>query len=43
MHRGRPYDDAIYRRDMHNTKAADSGNTVDQERTPKSLRLATAH
>jgi alpha-ketoglutarate-dependent 2,4-dichlorophenoxyacetate dioxygenase len=43
MHRGRPYDDAIYRRDMHNTKAADSGNTVDQERTPKSRRLATAH
>jgi alpha-ketoglutarate-dependent 2,4-dichlorophenoxyacetate dioxygenase len=31
MHRGRPYDDSRYRRVMHNTKAADIGNTVDQE------------
>jgi alpha-ketoglutarate-dependent 2,4-dichlorophenoxyacetate dioxygenase len=35
MHRGRPYDDSIYRRVMHNTKAADIGNTVDQERAPE--------
>jgi alpha-ketoglutarate-dependent 2,4-dichlorophenoxyacetate dioxygenase len=33
MHRGKPYDDTRYRRIMHNTKAADKGNTVDLART----------
>jgi len=30
MHRGRPYDDARYRRDMHRTTVRDSASTLDQ-------------
>lgn len=37
MHRGRPYDDSRYRRVMHNTKAADISNTVDQEKALQNL------
>ncbi|HYV89678.1 MAG TPA: TauD/TfdA family dioxygenase [Candidatus Polarisedimenticolia bacterium] len=37
MHRGRPYDDSRYRRVMHNTKAADIANTVDQENALQNL------
>jgi alpha-ketoglutarate-dependent 2,4-dichlorophenoxyacetate dioxygenase len=32
MHRGRPYDEAAYRRVMHRTTVSDSVNTVEQER-----------
>jgi alpha-ketoglutarate-dependent 2,4-dichlorophenoxyacetate dioxygenase len=31
MHRGRPYDDARYRRDMHRTTVRDHASTLDQE------------
>jgi alpha-ketoglutarate-dependent 2,4-dichlorophenoxyacetate dioxygenase len=31
MHRGRPYDEAKYRRDMHRTTVSDVANTVEQE------------
>lgn len=32
MHRGRPYDDTRYRRDMHRTTVSDELNTVERER-----------
>jgi alpha-ketoglutarate-dependent 2,4-dichlorophenoxyacetate dioxygenase len=32
MHRGRPYDDTLYRRDMHRTTVSDELNTVERER-----------
>jgi alpha-ketoglutarate-dependent 2,4-dichlorophenoxyacetate dioxygenase len=32
MHRGRPYDDAKHRRDMHRTTVSDEINTVERER-----------
>jgi len=34
MHRGRPYDDTKYRRDMHRTTVSDEINSVERERTP---------
>ncbi|HKW52086.1 MAG TPA: TauD/TfdA family dioxygenase [Stellaceae bacterium] len=33
MHRGRPYDDTRYRRDMHRTTVSDEINSVERERT----------
>jgi alpha-ketoglutarate-dependent 2,4-dichlorophenoxyacetate dioxygenase len=33
MHRGRPYDDTRYRRDMHRTTVSDEVNSVERERT----------
>lgn len=32
MHRGRPYDDTRYRRDMHRTTVSDELNSVERER-----------
>ncbi|HUK00625.1 MAG TPA: TauD/TfdA family dioxygenase [Stellaceae bacterium] len=32
MHRGRPYDDTRYRRDMHRTTVSDERNSVERER-----------
>jgi alpha-ketoglutarate-dependent 2,4-dichlorophenoxyacetate dioxygenase len=34
MHRGRPYDDTKYRRDMHRTTVSDEINSVARERAP---------
>jgi hypothetical protein len=31
MHRGRPYDDTKYRRDMHRTTVSDEINSVERE------------
>ena len=36
MHRGRPYDEAKYRRDMHRTTVSDEVNTVERERGAQS-------
>jgi len=36
MHRGRPYDEAKYRRDMHRTTGSDEVNTVERERGAQS-------
>ena len=35
MHRGRPYDDTRYRRDMHRTTVSDEINSVERERRPQ--------
>jgi len=32
MHRGRPYDDTVHRRDMHRTTVSDEINTIERER-----------
>jgi len=36
MHRGRPYDEAKYRRDMHRTTVSDELNTIERERGAES-------
>jgi len=36
MHRGRPYDEAKYRRDMHRTTVSDEINSVERERAGQS-------
>ena len=36
MHRGRPYDEGKYRRDMHRTTVSDEVNTVERERSAQS-------
>jgi alpha-ketoglutarate-dependent 2,4-dichlorophenoxyacetate dioxygenase len=36
MHRGRPYDEAKYRRDMHRTTVSDEMNSVERERGAQS-------
>jgi alpha-ketoglutarate-dependent 2,4-dichlorophenoxyacetate dioxygenase len=40
MHRGRPYDDTKYRRDMHRTTVSDEINSVERERGGTSARAS---